>query len=304
MVSLQPFSSARPRRPAPWTAVMLALSSCLVLCGRSSAGPVEIQNPLSQFFIEVDGQFTDSLEWSDVTPAAFIAPPDNEGTLFRSDIDDPRTNSLLYAAIAPGTVGPTELYLMYDYADRTRLGFFPGEFIADIAFPLTVGGELFGESVVRIRGGGFVPTGLGVQADSFFDVFVALGDGSVLPAEQFDIEGAIGLGMSPRFAFDHMMIELEVALLIPEGFGGSSGSPFPPGGLPDGHYSPDPAFWGASAGNDAVDPPISAALFTINPNGSTTVRVTAPAVQVIPEPSTLLLLSGGLVPLIRRRRAR
>jgi hypothetical protein len=236
----------------------------------------EIVNPLSAFEITVDGQFSPSTEWSDVTPLAFIAPPDNSGTLLRTTLDDPNANSHLYAAVAPGAVaeGP-ELYLMYDYSDRTSLDFGFGEFVADIVFPATVDGAEH-MITVQIRGAaaatsveskGGVSATIEPLVDSFFDIFVEYaGQPAPSPrlAELYGIEGAVGLGSSPLSSAPHLLIELEVPLLITSTFG-----VFEPS---DGIYSPAPAFWGASAANDAVDPPISAAIFTINPNGSTTIN--------------------------------
>jgi len=70
---------------------------------------------------------------------------------------------------------------------------------------------------------------------------------------------------------------------------------FPPGGL-QGIYSPDPVCWGSNLANDAIDPPASFALCTINPDGSVTVDSTSVplAANAVPEPSTLLLASGLL----------
>ena len=58
-------------------------------------------------------------------------------------------------------------------------------------------------------------------------------------------------------------------LLIPPGFGVPD-DPFPSDGLA-GVYSPAPAFWGAGIANDLFDPPASAAIFQINPDGSTVI---------------------------------
>jgi hypothetical protein len=64
-------------------------------------------------------------------------------------------------------------------------------------------------------------------------------------------------------------------------------------------YSPDPAYWRADASKDSGDPPISSAIFTINPDGSTTIQPVA-----IPEPSALALMGLGLGLGLARLRAR
>lgn len=266
-----------------------------------------VVNPLAGA-ITLDGQFTGGVlngvvqgEWSNVTPACFISPSSPGGTLLRTDsLAD--ANSLLYAAIAPGVSEPgIELYLMYAYAPRANQIFAPGEFVADIAFPLTVQGDdgLASQAItVQVRGG---------QTSSFFDVFVDLGLGAgSQPAGQFGIDGVAGFGPSPLSA-NHLLIELEVPLLIDPGFFNNDGpGPLPEGGSsgPDGGgYSPAPAFWGASIAKDAGDPPASSALFTINHDGSTTVDAShIPTVPTVPEPGALGLGMLGLIAAVRRRR--
>jgi hypothetical protein len=88
-----------------------------------------------------------------------------------------------------------------------------------------------------------------------------------------------------------MIIELEVELNLPSGLGNI----IPPHA---GIYSPAPAFWSASAASNVIDPPISSAIFTLNPDGSTTIT------SVLPEPSAFLLAGAGLllVGLLGKRR--
>lgn len=271
------------KKPFPYLALAV-LGAFDALARPVQLGPISQVNPPSNFAIDVDGQFNagainlgpppsllPATEWSDVTPLAFISPPLDNGPLLSVPLGTPGVNSLLYAAVAPGTTAVEhELYLMYDYLPRTNPNFGAGEFIADIKFPLTINGVKSPDAVVQFRGNGVAsPT-------SFFDVFVDLdgqGPTSPVPAASLGIdEAAVGFGPSTLSAIPHMLIELEATLAIPPGF--SSGF-FPPGGSP-GVYSPEPAFWAGSAANDLVDPPISAAIFTINPDGSTLVVAAVP----------------------------
>jgi hypothetical protein len=282
------------------------LALAVLTCIAEPASSEVIINPVAGF-ITLDGQFTNGVptpgtgrEWSDVTPLAFISPANNSGQLQPTFLGDPNANSLLYAALAPGEVSQLELYLGYDYLPRTNIFFSAGEFVADVSFPVTIGTERK-NITVQIRGGGVVPVGNQPSViGSFFDVFVVFDDdpNNRIPAGNFGIEAAVGFGPSLLSNDDHLLVELEVPLLIPADFG-SSGGPFPPAGLPGGIYSPDPAFWGSNIANDSVDPPASAAVFTINPDGTTTIDSTPSAV---PEPHTLLLLGFGMLLLAAWRR--
>lgn len=220
--------------------------------------------------------------------------------------------------------GPgVELYLMYAYEPRMNPNFGPGEFVADIKFPLTVRvsdpqtepSNLESRDItVQIRGA--LPLALQQPAlavidgssSSFFDVFVdlGLGGGSEF-AGNFGIDAAVGFGRSPLSDLNHLLVELEIPLLIDPGFFNDGPGPLPEGGSnrPDGGgYSPLPAFWGASIANDGVDPPISAAVFTINPNGLTTVNASGvPTAATVPEPGTLALCGLGLA-VVGMQRAR
>jgi len=291
-----------------WAVPVIASILILGSFGFSQTALAQTMNPLSEFPITVDGAFAPSEEWSDVTPLAFISPDDPDGDLFSTDLDDPNANAFTYAAVAPGVEppgdeeDPTELYLLYDYLPRTSDEFDEGEFVARIVFPVSVGGDepplpvsltVIPESLQVFADGDEIPIEIialelrsvgpiaicpsepdadnQVSFDVFFEITV---DGfKVLEgcASDLGIETAAGFGSSPegdaREAGEHLIVELEVPLLIPPGFGNPD-DPFPPEGL-DGIYSPEPAFWGADLANDLFDPPASAAIFTINPDGST-----------------------------------
>jgi hypothetical protein len=253
-------------------------------------------NPISSFPITVDGQFTDGVsggvlsgEWSDVTPKAFISPPTDSGQLLEVPVGDPRANSLLYAAVAPGAfVVGHELYLMYDYLPRTNPIFAPGEFIADVKFPIQpfpsatcpqCDGLTKFPATVEFRGTG----------GSSFDVSVEVqGLPGVFSASDFDMEGAIGFGPSTLSTQDHLLVELEVGLNTPAGF-------FDPNSPPGtGPYSPDPAFWSAGISNNQADPMASAAFFHILPGGANVIT-SDPNTPFVPEPSTFCLIGVGIV---------
>ena len=294
------------------------VASCLsVLAAQAFAGgdsSSQVVNFPSENQITVDGQFTGGVvggkivgEWSDVTPLAFIAPSSDLGTLFRAPRGDLRVNSLLYAVIAPGAaVQNDELYLMYDYLGRTNPTFGAGEFIADVTFKVDLSkhdGTKDQLITVQFRGaGGTATSAAAVATTSFFDVFIDLNNDGTPDAlaSQFNIDGAVGFGPSSLSSSAHLLVELEVPLEIPPDFGPA----FPPAGFPDGIYSPDPKFWGASASKDVGDPRISNAVFTINPDGSTTASSIAAGVPLapVPEPATTVLFGAGLVAWLLRRK--
>ncbi len=112
----------------------------------------------------------------------------------------------------------------------------------------------------------------------------------------------MGFGPSTLTSQPHLLVELEVPLLIPAGFA-SPGGPLPAGGS-EGVYSTDPAFWGGDIANNQVDPPSSQALFTINPDGTTTIVPEAPLLGSVPETAStawLLAPAMGILAFWRRK---
>ena len=264
----------------------------LVLFGMWTVNMTAGANPVSQFPIQIDGKFTDGVvnkvvqgEWSDLTPEAFIAPASATGVLVHTTLSDQSANALLYAGLAPETVGGpvTALYLAYVYRDRTNPFFEPGKLFFHVVFPVTFD-NLLRQVDVQLVGAG--------QANPSYEVRV-FADGTLVPqgivVQNGDI--AAGFGPSPLSSSPHLIVELEVALRIDPGFG-TPGGPFPPQGL-TGVYGPSAAPWNAFAESNLTDPPISSAIFTINPDGSTTIDTRLVA-QAVPEPSALALVAVAL----------
>ena len=313
------FSSKRLRRGrALGTFAGIALTGLVA----ASAQAQTITNPVSQFTINANGRFDGGLnsngtlhgEWSDITPAAFISPPTDSGPLINVPVGDPRANSLLYAGLDSGL---NNLYLMYDYLPRTNPQFLPGEKIASIAFPVDLPkNTTFGSSGRRnIDVEFFAPGGVGIGSVTGpgLQVRVVVHSDATSTDPAFDVDasslgltGALAFGQSTLSLTNHLLIELEVPLEIPAGFGNNG--VFPGNGLDPvsgggAGYSPDPAFWGGNFANNVIDPPGSAALFQILPNGNTI--ITPQSLGVVPEPSAYALaISGSITGLLAFRRSR
>ncbi len=301
--------------PKPILAGVIAATAIFALSATSSAQ----NNGISIHPITIDGAFTNTPEWSDVTPAHFFSAPGTTATPVSAG--DPSANTALYAAIGRRT--PTDapsLHLLYDFVPRTNPFVASGEIFAAITFPIhlperfhpqgtPVGSDIEQNVSVIFQGGLSDVAGLGaVGVGGFFDIFVDFLDGRPLVrAEEVGLFGAADFGPSPLSTTDHLIVELGVGLRIPQNFGVEG--PLNPGGAginpATGLYDPDPAFWGAAAGGGGLAQDTgggtnnlqsaSAALFTINPNGSTTVTP-------VPEPTSAALLLGSLGLIAARRR--
>ena len=148
--------------------------------------------------------------------------------------------------------------------------------------------------------------------DGTFDIGPGSGWMPLTPSDLQNarFHSAIGFGHDPATPGvpDHVLAEFELSINRP-----NTAPPVP------GLYDPSPAFWSASADIPGKDPPITSGIFTLNPDGSTTVDpvfgplggpVKRPQ-DAVPEPGSIALLmsagiSGGLfaASILRRRRNR
>ena len=290
---------------------LIAASACVAFSASATA-------QISDNKFNLDGLFSGPLggpgpEWADVTPFRFNSTPG--GT---TPAPTGPFNTLLYAAISHniGSSGnDLQLHLMYDFLPRTILPL-PGELVASVTFPVTLQGRAKDNISVVLKGHG----PLAGAAAPFFDIFVDLDvndpNSPLFPLNPAQFPGlqAVGnFGGSSLSATSHLLVELEVPLRIPAGFGNGQPGGLPGGGInpATGMYDPDPVFWGAAAGGDGTRPLASkggsslegglqnatSAIIGINPDGSLTVTPT-------PEPTSAVLLLGSLGLLgARRRRA-
>lgn len=201
-----------------------------------------------------------------------------------------------------GAPGDNTLYLMYDYYDPFLAN--PGFF--DVFFQ--VGDD---DYLVRIRDTGIefirekpADRPSNILGDGSFDTgtpWVPISDEDLIGGRFL---GALGIGTSPNNPHPHPVAEFQVSV-------NTNG-----GGTSNGLYDPAPAFWSASAGGTGgsggmtsvvADPPISSGIFTLYPDGTTTVVPAlgpdgAPLQQgnFIPEPGSVWLIGLGLLGLIRK----
>jgi hypothetical protein len=282
-----------------------ALLVLLTAASPGDAGTIIVQH-------STDGAFTTPAEWGNVTPQAFpFDPSTGAGGSFLYVEQGTSGGIGATATGSPGSPGlGNTLFLMYDYVHGTGGG--PGSFF-DVFFQVPNQGT---DYAVHITGGGFqaFEKPAGTVSPTTSDGSLDLSDTRVwTPLDQTDLalarfQGAIGFATSPNDPITpHLMAEFQLSI---------NRDPSSPS--PSGLYDPAPAFWSASKGSSAGDPPISSAIFTLNPDGSTTV---APALgpngdpvgqpqqvaAAVPEPSTLASAAvAGLIGLgvAGRRRKR
>lgn len=319
-----PQSSSVPCRPASAKFILTGLIAAAASFALPSAATAQISTkPFT-----LDGAFTNGFspagpnpagEWGDVTPFAFIS---NAGGTTPTSLGNPLKNTLLYAAISHNVaspVGDLQLHLMYDFLPRTLLPL-PGELVASVTFPVTLQGRAKDNISVVLKGHAAAN---GVAISSFFDIFVDLDvndpNSPLFPLNPAQFPGlqAVGsFGGSSLSPVNHLLVELEVPLRIPDNFG-TPGGPLDSGGghginPATGMYDPDPVFWGAAAGGDGNGPLVggkgvsslggglqnaTSVIIGISPSGALNITPT-------PEPTSAVLLLGSLGVLgLRRRRA-
>jgi PEP-CTERM motif len=268
----------------------LALASSPGRVHAFGVGPVHV----------TDGQFTSPGEWTGANVSKTFFPVVGQAG-----------GAFLYVEQTPAA---NQLFLMYDYVNGTNLGFNQSNSFFDVFFEVARTGESY---LVHITPG----TGqfaafekpIGVLAPENPNGTFLLPSPVWTPLTPADLiaagfHSAIGLNTtSPNPPpTPHLLAEFDLTL-------NTSSDPK----APNGFYDPAPAFWSASAGGTvggaSVDPPISSAIFTLNPNGSTTINpvlgpLGAPILQpqdaLTPEPSSLVLLGLGGIVLFARARIR
>ena len=302
---------------APVAALALAAPAMAVVA--APPPPVtQVINPVSRAPVVVDGVFSgvgigqSIAEWSDIAPLSFISG--NPGPRI-ANVANPLADSFVYTGVAPGAtaVDGNALYLMYDYHARTN-PFSNGDILATISFPIATRSILLtslsaqrtaavaGEVPITVEVAMSASPGtFACQSDAGFSATLTCtvidANGRRTPASNFGILGAAAFGHSLVRPLDvaHLLVELEVPILVDTP---TPVFPFANNGV----YSPAPKFWGASATDNAGDPPISSSIVSIDPlTGATTTTFAA-----VPEPAALSLFGMGILGawLSRRRSAR
>ena len=247
-----------------------------------------------------DGSFGFA-EWSGPTVAKQFFPVAGQTGGAYLYVDQGRQSSGI-PAFAPAlsiSPSPDTLYLMYDYVNSNApgLAFNNGNSFFDVFFEVKSDNS---DYLVRINPGtnnfaAYERThGSRPPTDAQGSFIIDASWTALSPADlsKAQFRTAIGESASPDSPTPHLMAEFQLSIDNngPTGRGGG-----------DGLYDPAPAFWSASV-KGVNDPPISSGIFSLSPSGTTSVTpvigpnggpVSIPIASV-PEPSTLLLLAGGL----------
>ncbi len=204
------------------------------------------------------------------------------------------------------------LYLMYDYTNSAALHLTPANATFDVFFQVPndqPGGTDYVVSFTNSTFSAFEKPTTGpaspLNPDGSFNlnspVWTALSSDDLARA---GFASAVGFGHDPATPSvpDHLLAEFQLTIQTASN--------------PDGFYDPSPAFWSASAsggGLGVADPPISSAIFQLNPDGTTIVvpvlgpnggPVLQPQDAVTPEPSSVALVGVGVAILAVARRRR
>lgn len=276
----------------PGLALFAALSA-----GLAQAAEIQTCNHVTDGVFNGSASSTDNAtEWGcpTVSQSAFAQVGNAGGAVLYADQGgQPGANGFL-----------STLYLMYDYV----AGAAPASFF-DVFFEVVPDGHAY---LVRIPAptspdpapallaferpiGSVAP----LDQNGSFDIGPNSGWEALSDADKAlaDFRGAVGFGSSPNNPVAHPMAEFQLSI-------NQATDPSQPSGL----YDPSPAFWSASV-KAVDDPPLSSGVFTLHPDGTTTVTPAlgpdgGPVMQgsVLPEPATLLLFLPGLLALARFRR--
>ena len=239
-----------------------------------------------------DGAFTNVQEWNTARPTV-------NKTVFAKGTDG-SGGAALYVEQTGGT-----LYLMYDYYNP-QPGFTVNT-LFDVFFQVPSQKE---DYLAQIQGNSVTVFSKPASSPSLVNPDGTLNNGAPWsPADAADLQsgrfqGAVGFSGSPDSSTPHPMAEFQLTI---DQTRFSSPPPNPQSGL----YDPAPAFWGASVGSGGQDPPISSAIFQLDPNGTTNVNpvlnpVTGGPVSQgnvdAPEPASIVVLAAGLLGLAVARR--
>jgi hypothetical protein len=225
----------------------ITMAGCAAMAlGLCLASPVRAQHL-------TDGSFSNPAEWDPLRPTVtkhfFAGAPDGSG------------NAYLYVEHQLGA--KNLLYLMYDYVGSPPGSDATNSFF-DVFFEVN-GGPDPNDYIVHFDSGSFsaferphgdIPP---FNPDGSFDISPGSGWDPLSPADLAlaRFSTSIGFGASPDQAANHLMAEFELS--VGDATNGGNGI-----------YSPEPAFWSASKGGANVgDPPISSAIFQLNPDGTT-----------------------------------